>query len=71
MLQVSPVRGEDVLIVRARVGGSLIGMMEQPEAGQRRFNAISSALFVRWRSLTALIAQPTTNREYRSKMTAR
>src|SRR5688572_1406345 len=63
-----PVRGEVPLVVLARVRATAIGMMH---SGQRRRTAISSAFSVSRRSLTALIAHPTTNREYRSRIAAR
>ena len=51
-------------IVLAGVGAALVGVMQQAGLrAPRRFNAISSALNVRWRSLTALSAQPTMKRE--------
>jgi hypothetical protein len=43
----------------------------RPAVGQRRFTAMPSAFKVRCRSLTALTAQPTTNREKRSRIAAK
>ena len=62
--------GQDVVVL-ARVGAPLVGVMQQAPVGTRRSNAISSAFIVRCRSLTALTAQPTMNRENRSRITAR
>lgn len=42
-----------------------------PKADARRLSAMSSALSARWRSLLVLSAQPTTRREWRSRITAR
>jgi hypothetical protein len=45
--------------------------MQEATVGAPPFSAIASALMVTWRSLTALRAHPTTNREKRSRTTAK
>ena len=70
---VAPRRWRGVATVNAEPGclKDVDTARNRPISGHRRFSAISNALMVRWRSLTALTAQPTTNRENRSRTTAR
>ena len=72
MLHVMPCASSTRLVVLARVRAALVGVMQQ---ARRRGSAASAPCrapcSVRCRSLTALTAQPTMNRENRSRIAAR
>ena len=54
---------QDVLVTVAGVRTPLVRVVEQPGGRPAPLQAIWSALLTRWRSLIALTAQPTRNRE--------